>query len=130
MKIACVSDDGVRISPHFGRAEFYVIVTIEDGAIVAREVVEKYSPHRAGDLHHNDENQLDQHLHAERHHRMFGPILDCEVAIARGMGSSAYTHLREAGVRPILTDLQTIDEAVDAHLAGTLEHRPERLHQH
>ena len=34
MKIAAVSDDGTTISQHFGRAPFYVVVTVEDGRIV------------------------------------------------------------------------------------------------
>ncbi len=36
MKIAAVSEDGVTISQHFGRAPFYVVVTVEDGKIVAQ----------------------------------------------------------------------------------------------
>ena len=31
MKIAAVSDDGITISQHFGRALLYVVVTAEDG---------------------------------------------------------------------------------------------------
>jgi predicted Fe-Mo cluster-binding NifX family protein len=41
MKIAAVSDDGTTISAHFGRAPFYVVVTVEDGRIVARETRDK-----------------------------------------------------------------------------------------
>ena len=41
MKIAAVSEDGVTISQHFGRAPFYVVLTIEDGKIVARETRDK-----------------------------------------------------------------------------------------
>ncbi len=37
MKIAAVSGDGITISEHFGRAPFYVVVTVEDGKIVSRE---------------------------------------------------------------------------------------------
>ena len=41
MKIAAVSEDGVTISQHFGRAPFYVVVTVEDGKIVSREKRDK-----------------------------------------------------------------------------------------
>lgn len=37
MKIAVVSDDGETISEHFGRARCYVVLTIEDGEVVALE---------------------------------------------------------------------------------------------
>jgi predicted Fe-Mo cluster-binding NifX family protein len=29
MKIAAVSEDGITISQHFGRAPFYIVVTVE-----------------------------------------------------------------------------------------------------
>ena len=37
MKIAAVSDEGVTISQHFGRAPFYVVVTVEAGQVFASE---------------------------------------------------------------------------------------------
>jgi len=37
MKIAVISDDGKTISRHFGRAPYYLVLTVEDGKIVARE---------------------------------------------------------------------------------------------
>ena len=46
MKIAAVSDDGTTISQHFGRAPFYVIITVEKDKIVAREKRDKL-----GDAH-------------------------------------------------------------------------------
>ena len=36
MKIAVITDDERTISQHFGRAPYYVVVTIEDGKIVDR----------------------------------------------------------------------------------------------
>jgi hypothetical protein len=41
MKIAAVSEDVVTISQHFGRAPFYIVVTIEDGKVISREKREK-----------------------------------------------------------------------------------------
>ena len=32
MKIAAITDDGTTISQHFGRAPYYVVVTVEAGA--------------------------------------------------------------------------------------------------
>jgi predicted Fe-Mo cluster-binding NifX family protein len=50
--------------------------------------------------------------------------------VARGMGMGAQQHLLAEGIEPILTDLRTIDEAVEQYLAGTLVHNPRRLHEH
>ena len=41
MKIAAITDDGVTISQHFGRAPYYLVYTVEDGEIVDRELREK-----------------------------------------------------------------------------------------
>ena len=37
MKIAAVSEDGVTVAQHFGRAPDYVVVTVEDGRVVGCE---------------------------------------------------------------------------------------------
>ena len=41
MKIAAITDDGQTISQHFGRAPYYVVVTVEDGKVVQHEQREK-----------------------------------------------------------------------------------------
>ena len=132
MKIAMVSDDGVTISEHFGRAAYYVIVTVENNQIVARE-------QRAKSGH----TQFDGETHAEgadprghgygpaeqsRHARMASEIADCQILLTRGMGSGAYDSMQAAGIRPIVTDIPKIDDAVKAHLSGTLVNHSEWLH--
>lgn len=135
MKIAVVSDDGVTISQHFGRAPFYVVFTVEGGRVTGREVREKAGhAHFAGEHHHGHEHGAGPHGHgfgpaAERRHaRMMEAIADCEVLLAGGMGARAYESLRRTGIRPILTDFTRIDDAVQAYLEGRLKDHPERLH--
>ena len=41
MKIAVITDDGKTISQHFGRAPYYLVLTIEEGKIVSREMRDK-----------------------------------------------------------------------------------------
>ncbi len=137
MKIALVSEDGITISQHFGRAPYYVVVTVENGQIVGREMREKLGhaqfagqhghsheahEHSAGQGHGFDRAAQD------RHSRMAAAIADCEVLIARGMGAGAYHGLQQAGIRPIITDISTVDEAVRALIEGRLIDHPERLH--
>ena len=38
MKIAVVTDDQQTVSRHFGRAPYYLVFTVENGAIVSREL--------------------------------------------------------------------------------------------
>ena len=55
-------------------------------------------------------------------------IADCQVLLARGMGSGAYEGMKQAGIRPIVTDIANIDEAVQAYLSGRAVDHTERLH--
>ena len=51
MRIAFATDDGEDISAHFGRAQYYLMVDVENGSEVRRELVHKSSP--------------EEHVHAE-----------------------------------------------------------------
>lgn len=48
--------------------------------------------------------------------------------LARGMGAGAYQSMEQAGIRPIVTDISTIDDAVRAYLSGEILDHTERLH--
>lgn len=135
MKIAAVTDDEKTISAHFGRATKYVVLTVEDGRVTAREVREKAS-HRdfqregLGGRHEGHESRgrgFGRHA-GEKHRRMFAAIEDCQVVLARGMGQGAHQGLETMGIRTILTEIETIDQAVEAFLAGAIVDRPDRLH--
>jgi len=135
MKIAAVSEDGVTISQHFGRAPFYVVVTVENGQIVGRETREKMGHAQfAGEPHAEEAHGADPRGHGfdpaaqDRHSRMAAAIADCAVLLARGMGAGAYASMQQAGIRPVVTDLPTIDAAVQAYLAGALTDHVEKLH--
>lgn len=132
MKIAAVSDDGVTISRHFGRAPFYVVLTIENKAIVAREKREKMGhTHFAGEAHAEGNDPRGHGFDPtaqSRHASMATIIADCQVLLVRGMGAGAYESMRQVGIRPIVTEITSIDEAVRAYLDGTLVDHVEKLH--
>ncbi|MGQ9767300.1 MAG: NifB/NifX family molybdenum-iron cluster-binding protein [Anaerolineae bacterium] len=132
MKIAAVSEDGRTISQHFGRAPYYVVITIEDGRIVSREQRDKMGhAHFAAEPHAEGADPrghgFDEAAQG-RHTRMAAAIADCEVLLARGMGAGAYESLKQAGIRPIITDILVIDEAVQAYLTGGIVDHTEWLH--
>jgi predicted Fe-Mo cluster-binding NifX family protein len=137
MKIAFVTDDGTTISQHFGRARFYEVLTIEDGKVVSREQREKMGhAHFAGEHHdhhdHHGQGHGERHgfdpSSQDRHARMSQAILDCQYLVVGGMGYGAYESMKQAGITPVVTNLATIDEAVQAHLAGNLKDHTEYLH--
>lgn len=135
MKLAFITDDGSTISRHFGRARFYKVVTIEDGKVTATEMRDKLGhQHFAAEEAHGHEHE---HGHGQqhgfdpasqsRHQRMAAAIHDCQMLIGGGMGMGAYQSLQTLNIKPILTDLTSIDEAVQAYLNGTLVDRSEQL---
>lgn len=135
MKIAAVSEDGVTISQHFGRAPFYIVVTVEDGKIVSREQRDKMGHAQfAGDPHNEETHAADPRGHGfdpvaqNRHALMADAIADCDVLLARGMGAGAYFSMEQAGIRPVITDINKIDEAVQAVISGQIIDHTERLH--
>jgi len=135
MKIAAVSNDGVTISQHFGRAPFYVVITIENGNVVAREKRDKLGhAHFATEPHAHEAQGTDARGHGfdaasqSKHQRMASAITDCEVLLARGMGAGAYESLCSANIQPRIADIANIDDAICAYLDGTLVDHTERLH--
>jgi predicted Fe-Mo cluster-binding NifX family protein len=134
MRIAAVSEDGLTISQHFGRAPFYIVVTVEDRKIIARETRDKMGHNQFGGETHEGAHGEDPRGHGfdpaaqNRHARMVTAIVDCEVLLARGMGAGAYESIKQAGIRPILTDISSIDEAVQAVISGQITDHTERLH--
>lgn len=134
MKIAVVTENGVTISQHFGRAPFYQIVNVEDGKIVSRERRDKAGHHTAGshDCHesqscHEEKHGMDASSQA-KHADMLANITDSQVLIAGGMGYGAYESLENSGIEPVITDVETIDEAVKLYLEGKLVNLMEKLH--
>lgn len=132
MKIAVISDDEVNVSQHFGRAPYYVVVTVEDGTIVDSETRAKAGHHTFGAEGHPNLAPGERHGYdagsQAKHRSMADTITDCEVLIAGGMGWGAYESLKGYGVRPIITDEEDIREAVRRYLDGDLPDLAERLH--
>ena len=134
IRIAAVSEDGVTISQHFGRAPIYVVVRVEEGRIVSRETRDKLGHAQFAAESHEAPPEADPRGHGfdpvaqDRHARMVAAIADCEVLLARGMGAGAFASMQQAGVEPVVTDIEDIDAAVEAYLSGTLRNQVEKLH--
>lgn len=131
MRIAVVSDDEATISRHFGRAPYYVVVTIEDGKIVAREIRSKAGHHTFGacDCHAAPGGPHGQGQHSEAKHQiMADTISDCDVLISGGMGWGAHESLKRRGIEPVITDVRDVAEAALAYAGGTLPNLTDRLH--
>ena len=131
MKIACITDDGQTISQHFGRASHYMVVTVEEGQIVDHDLREKGMHGRSGAgfgaLPKGQQRGLDTDSH-NLHLGMAAVIADCEALLCRGMGYGAYQSMEQANIKPVVTDVETIDEAVMTYVEGNLTDHTELLH--
>jgi predicted Fe-Mo cluster-binding NifX family protein len=136
MKIALVTDDGITISQHFGRASKYAVYTLDETSILEHELRDKIGHRQFAEeeKNHQHQHQGDARGHGygrhaeDKHQRMFANIQDCEVVIARGMGRGAYQGMLQAGLKPIVTDIAEIEVAVMAVLDGSIKDHPEVLH--
>jgi predicted Fe-Mo cluster-binding NifX family protein len=136
-KIAAITEDGETISQHFGRAPYYLVLTVDEGRVVAHELRDKLGhtqfqsephDHDHGHEHTSGEGHgLSPEAH-DRHMRMADAIADCEVLLCRGMGMGAYQSMQALGIRPVVTDIRVIGDAVQAYLAGDLVDHTEKLH--
>lgn len=145
MKIALVSNNGIQISPHFGRAKSFIVVTLKDGQEVARELRTKPAHQicHGGDHDHSHDQGHSQPIMGPdevdqmgsltpstsgHHGAVLELISDCSVVIGGGMGMGMERHLQAAGIQPILTSIRPVNAALKAYLAGTLKHQPELVH--
>ena len=132
MKVAVITEDSQTISQHFGRAPYYLVVTVEEGQIVERELRNKLGHAHFADQPHESESQgqghgMDPASH-NKHLQMAEAIADCEALLCRGMGRGAYESMQQIGIRPVMTDITLIDEAVQAYVEGKIVDRVEKLH--
>jgi predicted Fe-Mo cluster-binding NifX family protein len=132
MKIALITDDGQTISQHFGRAPYYLVVTIENGKVSQREMRDKLGHRHFANQEHGEHLANERHgfdpAAQDRHSSMAQAIADCEAIIYGGMGAGAYESMRQLNIRPVVTDLRKIDDAIQAYLAGSLQDHTELLH--
>lgn len=132
IKIASVTDDGITISQHFGRARYYEVITIENGIVISSERRSKTGHHTfAGNESQHNHEQNERHGYdsnaQNKHKSMAESIKDCQVLLARGMGEGAYMNMIEYGIKPIITDIENIDNAVKALIDNTIINHIENL---
>lgn len=132
MKIAVVTDDGTTICQHFGRAQYYSVITIENGKVKSKEQRSKAGHHGTGAQHasqaaHGERHGFDANAQAS-HAGMMANIADCQLVLAGGMGWGAQESLKRAGIAVHMTDVNNIDNAIQLYIEDKLPNLQERLH--
>jgi transcriptional regulator with XRE-family HTH domain/predicted Fe-Mo cluster-binding NifX family protein len=132
MKIAVITEDGKTISQHFGQAHYYLVLTIEEGKIIGREMRDKMGHNQFSTQPHAEGAQgaghgLDSASH-DKHVNMAEAIADCKALLCGGMGMGAYDSMRRLNIQPVVTELRDIDAAAQAFVDGKLIDHTELLH--
>jgi len=133
MKVAAITDDGRNISQHFGRAQYYMVITVSsEGKIVERQLRTKLGHNQLASLPHEAEDPSRPHGMGtgshNKHLMMSDVIVDCEALLCGGMGRGAHQSLQMRGIKPVVTDIEEIDQAVLAYAKGEIEDRVDLLH--
>jgi predicted Fe-Mo cluster-binding NifX family protein len=55
-------------------------------------------------------------------------IADCEALLCGGMGMGAYQSMVARGIKPVVTEIWEIDQAVMAYVEGKIVDLVDRLH--
>ena len=94
-----------RLSQHFGRAPYFVVVELEEGKVLSVQVVPNKSEHFGGNGRPPDR------------------ILQLRpnAVITFGMGPGALSRFQEAGVPVYRAQSDIVKEVVDAYVQGKLE---------
>lgn len=116
-RIVIPADDGnglnARLSEHFGRAPYFIIVELEEGNVVNVQVVPNESEHFGG----------------------FGRPADRilqlrpNTVITYGMGPRALSIFQEAGIAVLRANADTVKEVVEAYRQDRLEELTEGCHR-
>ena len=132
MKIAVITEDGQTISRHFGRVKYYLVATVENEQVVNRELRDKpgHTQFHQEELEHEETGGLHGLGPAadHRHGRMAEAIADCDALLCGGMGTGAYESMKARNIRPVVTDILDIDEALSAYINGQIIDHTENLH--
>ncbi len=121
LKVAFGSDDGETLSNRFGQARKVVVVTLQGGAAIAREVRDK-----AYNVEHHHHNHDEDHEHTPPVDK-FAAIADCQVLVTRSIGPHGAEYAASQGIMLYTVREKTLDEALAKLLDGTLEHDPRRI---
>ncbi len=118
MQIAVTSQNRKTITGHAGKCRKFWIYELEEGAVIAKRLVEL---------------SMEQSFHAS-HHQLAEPLAGINVLICGSMGPGLHHRLMQGGIQPVVTVEQDPDAAVAAFLGNSLERlpveRPEQRHQH
>lgn len=104
-KVAVATDDGLTVRDTFAGAAYYAVLTVRESDIIHSELREAPLDNPAGDLSLQ---------------RALALLGDCQVALARRVDDATRQALLQAGIRPVATPVELVEDAVDRFVMDTL----------
>jgi hypothetical protein len=131
IKIAAITDDDKTISKHFGRAPYYIVVTVDDAKITDFETRDNKGSaqfQREGLEHHGKANEPrgSEVAAQDRDTHMLKAVADRQVLLCRDI--CVYERMKASNIFPVVTDIANIDEAIIAFAYGQMIDHIEKLH--
>lgn len=136
IRIAFPSEDGKKISRHFGKAPYFVVAVLQtDGSVRMEQRARDHwqGRHDSGLIQFGETAEAEGKRSEAVHmldRGLFAGLEDCQVLVSGGMGQGAYDRAQSQGLQVILTGEWEIDQAVESFRQGTLSSDPRRIHQH
>lgn len=116
MKIAVASDNLTTVTGHVGRCNGFLIFTIENDAIVAKEYRENiFTNHR---MQNHENHHGEKHSHG--HHGLIDGLSDCNALIFNHGGMRLIEDLKANNITPLITDEVNAESAVLKYISGEL----------
>ncbi len=101
-KVAVATDDGLTVRDTFGDAAYYAVLAVRESHIVHSEL-RQVPPDKAGELT-----------------RTVEALADCQVALARRMDEDTRRTLSQAGIQPVATPVELVEDAVERFVLDAL----------
>lgn len=108
MRVAVATDDGVKVSSRFGRADAFVVADVGLGMIVECET--RRNP--AGSRTQEPAGRKRRVPVRDRHLLVADALSDCRVVIASSLGEKMRQTLNGQGVEVVITSEHLVDRAL------------------
>lgn len=118
MKIAILSDDGITIAQHGGRAAGCLVFDTDNPADIDGEF-RPLSPQEC-DHRHDGHHAHGGHAPGHNHGHILRLVKDCQLVISGGMGRRLRDDLQCMGVQAMTTDVRAVRQALELSTAGKL----------
>ncbi len=105
MKIAIPYQDGM-VFPHFGRSEFFLIAEVEDGKVIAKNIIGN-----GGNSHGAIAAYLDG--------------LETDIILCTGMGEPMQKRMEGFGIDVYMGCQGSAEDILQEYLDGTLQNNPD-----